>query len=177
MTRTVVIANDGQTMASLTKALVRLDGVQVVRHLSGRVAVESLVRKAAPALVVLGEMRWPALAMARIAEVRHAAPAAALLVSYSDPEADWLAEALRCGATAVLPDNSDELTFALVIREALAGISRIAPATPPANAEPGGASIRRLRPYRRRDVAVRLVATGHRATVGDFEPPPTGSAA
>jgi DNA-binding NarL/FixJ family response regulator len=120
--RAIVIADSGSALSSLTSALVAFDGVDIVRHASGRTRVESLIRSFAPDIVLIDEMRWPPLALARIAEVRRAAPAASIVVLAERLEGSWLADALRGGAAAVMPAGADPETFRQVLSEVLARI-------------------------------------------------------
>lgn len=116
--RALVIADSGPAMADLTRAVVALGGMQL-RHANGRTHVTALVRGFAPELVLIDEMHWAPRALARVAEVRRAAPDAAIVVLAEQLEGAWLAEALRMGAAAVMPSGSDEETFRQVLGEVL----------------------------------------------------------
>jgi DNA-binding NarL/FixJ family response regulator len=117
--RALVIANSGQALASMTSLLVELKRVDL-RHASGATHVDRQVRSFAPRLVLIDDMRWPPLALARIQEVRSAAPDAAIVVTTAELEGDWLAEALRLGADAVLPADADSEMFLRILDEVLA---------------------------------------------------------
>ena len=69
---------------------------------------------------MIGDLLAPEDALARLAEVRGAAPDAQVVVLSSSPEAGWLADALRAKASAVLPGRMDPETLGLVLREVLA---------------------------------------------------------
>jgi DNA-binding NarL/FixJ family response regulator len=116
--RALVIANSGSALASITCSLVELKRVDL-RHASGATHVDRQVRSFAPDLVLIDEMRWPPLALARIDEARRAAPAAAIVVLASELEGDWLADALRLGADAVMPADADRDTFLRIVDEVL----------------------------------------------------------
>ena len=118
--RAIVIADSGPVLAALTRGLVEIDGLELVRHASGRSRVDAQVRGFAPDLVLIDEMRWPPLALARVADVRRAAPGAAIVVVAERLEGDWLADALRLGAAAVMPAHADPDTFRRVLTEVLA---------------------------------------------------------
>jgi DNA-binding NarL/FixJ family response regulator len=62
-------------------------------------------------------------ALARLAEIRRAAPDADVVVLSSSPGAGWLADALRAEASAVLPGNLEPHTLGVVLREVLAARS------------------------------------------------------
>jgi len=120
MTRVVVVADSGPVFASLTAAVGTVPGAYIVRHGSSAGPLDQLVAPLAPDLVVIGDLLVPEDALARLAEVRLAAPAAQVVVLSSSPEAGWLADALRAHAAAVLPGNLEPATLGLVLREVLA---------------------------------------------------------
>jgi DNA-binding NarL/FixJ family response regulator len=119
MTRVVVVADSGTVLADLTAAVATVPGACIVRHGSSSAPLGELVGPLAPDLVVIGDLLVPGRALARIAEVREAAPAARVVVCSSTPEANWLADALRAHAAAVLPGKLDPQTLGLVLREVL----------------------------------------------------------
>jgi DNA-binding NarL/FixJ family response regulator len=117
--RAIVVADSGTVHAALTQALVEMDGVEIIRHASGRTHVEALVHSFAPDLVLVDEMHWPPRALARVSEVRRSAPAAAIIVLTEQLEGAWLADALRLGAAAVMPASADPETFRRILGEVL----------------------------------------------------------
>jgi DNA-binding NarL/FixJ family response regulator len=129
MTRAIVVADSGPAMAALTQALRRMPDVEIVRYASGRNSIGPLVRGSLPDLVLIDEMRWRADALARLAEARAAAPAAAVVVLAAEQDAVWLADALRAGAAAVLPGGVDAATLELVLREVLVTDPQVKPST------------------------------------------------
>ena len=120
MTRVVVVADSGPVLASLTAAVGTVPGAYIVRHGSSAGRLDRLVGGLSPDLVVIGDLLAPQDALARLAEVRRAAPDAQVVVLSSSPEAGWLADALRAKASAVLPGQMDPETIGLVLREVLA---------------------------------------------------------
>jgi DNA-binding NarL/FixJ family response regulator len=120
--RAIVIADSGPVLAALTRRLGEIGGVEIVRHANGRARVDALVRGFAPDLVLIDEMHWPPLALARVAEVRRAAPGASIVVLAEQLEGGWLADALRMGVAAVMPAHADPETFRRVLTEVLARI-------------------------------------------------------
>jgi DNA-binding NarL/FixJ family response regulator len=120
VTRVVVVADSGPVLASLTDAVSTVPGAYIVRHSSSLVPLDRLVAPLAPDLVVIGDLRVPEHALARLAEIRRAAPGARVVVLSSSPEAGWLADALRAHAAAVLPGHLEPNTLGLVLREVLA---------------------------------------------------------
>jgi DNA-binding NarL/FixJ family response regulator len=119
LTRVVIVADSGATMATLTAAVTAVNGAHIVRYGNSRTRLERMLAPVAPDLVVLGDLLVPEHALARLAEVRRAAPDAKVVVLSSRPEADWLADALRAHASAVLPGNLEPQTLGVVLREVL----------------------------------------------------------
>ncbi len=120
MTRVVVIADSGPVLASLTAAVGTVPGAYIVRHGNSAAPLDRLLAPLRPDLVVIGDLLVPAHALARLAEVRSACPAAKVVVLSSTPEASWLADALRAHASAVLPGTLEPQTLGVVLREVLA---------------------------------------------------------
>lgn len=120
MTRVVIVADSGPVLANLTAAVGTVPGAYIVRHGSSACPLDGLVAPLAPDLVVIGDLLVPDRALARLAEVRRAAPAAQVVVCSSEPEAEWLADALRAHASAVLPGNLEPHTLGRVLREVIA---------------------------------------------------------
>jgi len=120
MTRVIVVADCGHSMATLTQALAGIDSVDVVRHASGRAAVAPLARKLSADVVFVDELHWPPLVLSRVSEIAKDAPDTAVIVLTSTPDAGWLADALRQGAAAVASSGLDTPTLARLLREVLA---------------------------------------------------------
>jgi DNA-binding NarL/FixJ family response regulator len=125
MIRVVVIADSGAVLASLTAAVGTVPGAYIVRHGSSVGPVDRLVAPLEPDLVVIGDLLAPYDALARLGEIRRAAPQAQVVVLSSSPEAAWLADALRAEASAVLPGNLEPNTLGVVLREVLAAREEI----------------------------------------------------
>jgi len=136
LTRVVVVADSGPVLASLTAAVGTVPGAYIIRHGSSAGPLDRLVAPLAPDLVVIGDLLVPEDALARLAEVRRAAPAARVVVLSSSPEAGWLADALRAHAAAVLPGSLEPATLGVVLREVLAAGAPVLHLVPePAEAE------------------------------------------
>jgi len=120
MTRVIIVADSGAALANLTAAVETVPGAFIVRHGSTTGPLEGLVASLAPDLVIIGDLLAPDRALARLAEVRRAAPGAKVVVLSSTPEADWLADVLRAEAAAVVPGGVEPHTLGLVLSEVLA---------------------------------------------------------
>jgi DNA-binding NarL/FixJ family response regulator len=118
MKRAVLVAGSGAVMATLTESLCAMRDVEIALHASGRAPLGALVAPVAPDLVIVDEMEWFGLALARVAEAREAAPEAVVVV-LARPLRAARAQALRAGATAVLPRDLDPAALGTALREAL----------------------------------------------------------
>lgn len=119
MIEVLVVADSGSVMSSITATLRELDDVDIVAYASGTVNIDRIVRANRPDVVLIDEMRWPRLALARIAEARAAAPEAAI-VALAPPDADWAITALSVGVATIVPRDLESATFGLVLREVVA---------------------------------------------------------
>lgn len=119
MIRTLIVADAGNVLAAITSSLCRLERVDIVAYASGRARVDAVVRAVGPDVVLVDEMRRPGQALERIAEVRAAEPLAAVVGLTDRPDSSWVADALRAGATAVVPRDLAPETLGLVLSEAL----------------------------------------------------------
>lgn len=119
MSRAVLVAGSGPVMAVLTQSLSTMRDVEIARHASGRAPVGAIVGPVAPDLVIVDEMDWFGLALARVAESREAAPEAVVVVLAAGPPRSSRAQALRAGATTVLPRDLDPTALGTALREAL----------------------------------------------------------
>jgi DNA-binding NarL/FixJ family response regulator len=129
MTRALVVADSGPAMASLTGALRRMPDLEIARYASGGSSIAAIVRATGPDLVLIDELHWREHALARIAEARRVAPAAAVVVLAAEPDAGWLADALRAGAAAVVPGPVGAATLELVLREVLQAAPQVSTRT------------------------------------------------
>jgi len=126
MTRAMIIADSRAVQAELTDTLLEAFDFDIVRHAAGRSDVSAIVEGFRPDLVVVDEMQWPPRALTRIGEARRAAPAAAIVVRTERLEGDWLAQALRDGASAVMPAQAGAETFRQILSEVLTPTMEVA---------------------------------------------------
>jgi DNA-binding NarL/FixJ family response regulator len=104
-------------MEAMTRSVSTLPRVNIVRHCHGRAPIGRALARFAPDLVLVDEMHWPRLALQRVEEIRGALPNARIVVRAERPDAGWLADALRAGASAVVPATAGPETLALVLAE------------------------------------------------------------
>jgi DNA-binding NarL/FixJ family response regulator len=119
-----IIADNGAAMRRLSEVVSELPDVHIVRHCSGGAPVAATVAATAPDVVLLDELRWPGMTVQRIAEI-SAMGDAPVIVCAARLDAGWLADALRAGASALVPRAADATTLRTVIGEVvLADASR-----------------------------------------------------
>jgi DNA-binding NarL/FixJ family response regulator len=112
-----LVADSGPAMEAMTRSVAALPRVDIVRHCNGRAAITPALKRCAPDLVLVDDMGWPRLAMQRIDEIRSTLPHAQIIVRAERPEAAWLADALRAGASAVVPATAGPETLSRVLAE------------------------------------------------------------
>ena len=131
MSGAIIVADGGAEMASLTASVAELRGVDILRFASGRTSVAGLVAKYKPSLVLIGEIRPWSLVLERVTEIRAVAPQTTVVV-VAPVTSRWLGEALRAGATAVVPGAPGTSALGAVLQDAFAadpgGATWIAPA-------------------------------------------------
>lgn len=104
-------------MEAMTRSVSTLSRVNIVRHCHGRAPIGRALARFAPDLVLVDEMHWPRLALQRVEEIRGTLPNARIVVRAERPDAGWLADALRAGASAVVPATAGPETLGLVLAE------------------------------------------------------------
>jgi DNA-binding NarL/FixJ family response regulator len=120
MIAVALIADNGAALEDMTRSVASLPGVSIVRHCHGHARVGAGLQRSAPDIVLLDEMHWPRLALRRLDEIHRVLPEARVIVRAARPEAGWLADALRRGASAVVPATAGPETLALVLQEVVA---------------------------------------------------------
>jgi DNA-binding NarL/FixJ family response regulator len=138
----VIVTDNGFAAEAIRRSFRGASGVRVAGYVDGRGPVGTAVAEALPDIVLIDEMTWSANAVARIAEVRRAAPAAKIIVLTAEPGAPWLAEAVRAGADAAIAKTVQPTTLGLLVREIWAGTIHHAFVGPrPAAGEDGHANL------------------------------------
>jgi DNA-binding NarL/FixJ family response regulator len=121
MMRTLIVADEGGVFAAVTAMVSGIDRVEIAGYASGAAPIDRIVAAMAPDVVLVDEMRWSGLALARIREARAADALAVVVGLARRPDAGWILEGLHAGATAVVPREMAPATFAQLLRETLAG--------------------------------------------------------
>jgi hypothetical protein len=107
MTRVLVAAASGASMAALTQAVSTIKGAHIVRYGSSRVPLGLLAESLCPDLVVIDDPKIAPHAKARAAEVRRAAPQARIVVvNPCSPSASVSGE-LHALAVTMMPSDLD----------------------------------------------------------------------
>lgn len=119
MMRTLIVADSGAAMASITGTLRSVVGIDIVAYASGTAPLDAVMRAKRPDVVIVDEMQRPGLGARRIAEARAADPGAAVVGLTERVEGGWAPDALRAGAAAVVPGSIEPAALALVLAEVL----------------------------------------------------------
>ena len=127
MISVALIADSGPALEAMTRGLAALPGVDIVRHCHGHTPIGPGLKRCAPDLVLLDEMHWPRLALQRLDEIHEVLPQARVVVRAARPDAGWLADALRAGASAVVPATAGPETLGLILQEVLSDQSESHP--------------------------------------------------
>ena len=117
----VIVTDNGFAAEAIRRSFRGASGVRVAGYVDGRRACGAAVAEARPDVVIVDEMTWSATAVARISEVRRAIPAAKIIVLTAEPDAPWLADAVRAGADAAIAKTVQPTTLGLLVREIWAG--------------------------------------------------------
>ena len=117
----VIVTDNGFAAEAIRRSFKNTSGVRVAGYVDGRHACGAAIAEAQPDVVIVDEMTWSANAVARIAEVRRAIPAAKIIVLTALPDAPWLGDAVRAGADAAIAKTVQPATLGLFVREIYAG--------------------------------------------------------
>ncbi len=117
----VIVADNGFAAEAIRHSFQNTSGVRVAGYVDGRHACGTAVAGARPDVVIVDEMTWSASALARISEIRAAAPSAKIVALSSQPGAGFVEEAARAGAHAAIAKTVQPGTLALLVREIWAG--------------------------------------------------------
>jgi DNA-binding NarL/FixJ family response regulator len=117
----VIVTDNGFAAEAIRRSFKNTSGVRVAGYVDGRSSCGAAVAAAQPDVVIVDEMTWSESAVARIAEVRTAVPAAKVIALVAEPGAAWLGEATRAGAHAAVAKTLAPGMLALFVREIWAG--------------------------------------------------------
>jgi DNA-binding NarL/FixJ family response regulator len=117
----VIVTDNGFAAEAIRRSFRGASGMHVAGYVDGRRSCVAAVTEARPDVVIVDEMTWSSAAVARIAEVRSAAPSAKIVALSSQPGAPWVSEAARAGAHAAVAKTVQPGTLALLVREICAG--------------------------------------------------------
>jgi DNA-binding NarL/FixJ family response regulator len=123
--RALVVADSGAVLEALTAKLWRTGVVDIVGYASGTTNVSAIGRSTLPDVVLVDAMRWPGLALKRIAEVRASVPAAVVVGLCESADDAWVVDGLNAGASVVVPRRLDAPTLAAVLRDVVRAPARV----------------------------------------------------
>src|SRR4051812_16205605 len=117
----VIVTDNGFAAEAIRRSFRGASGVRVAGYVDGRRSCGNSVAEATPDVVIVDEMTWSSIAVARISEVRSAVPSAKIIVLSAEPDAPWLGDAVRAGADAAIAKTVQPTTLGLLVREIWAG--------------------------------------------------------
>jgi DNA-binding NarL/FixJ family response regulator len=121
VTRVLVIADHQVVADRIRLALRETVGFELVGFADGRRPVRDVLVSSSPDVVVVVEMSERSQALARLAEVASTLPWANAVLLASDMGDPAVTEILAAGATTVIAQAVEPVTFALLLREAASG--------------------------------------------------------
>ena len=115
--RVLIIADNAVTANGINLEMRHATGCQVTGFLNGRRACAAHVAEEQPDVVLLDDLRDRELTLARIREVRAAAPQSKILLLTQRMEPDWLAEAAEAGIDAAIAKIARPGSIGALVRE------------------------------------------------------------
>jgi DNA-binding NarL/FixJ family response regulator len=119
--RIVIVADHPMAAEAIRRGLRHTPGCQVLGYVDGRRPAALPVANARPDVVLLDEPEVPESALARIRDLRAAAPEAKLVLLTPRMETDWLADAAKAGIDAAIARNGSLESVGMLVREVVAG--------------------------------------------------------
>src|SRR3954451_3447925 len=120
----VIVTDNGFAAEAIRRSFRGTTGVHGAGHVAGGPPGGIAMAEARPDVVIVDEMTWSANAVARISEVRRAAPASKIIALSAESDAPWLGDAVRAGADAAIAKTVQPMTLGLLVREIWAGTIR-----------------------------------------------------
>jgi DNA-binding NarL/FixJ family response regulator len=114
--RALVMADSPFAAETIHRSLRRDAAIELVGSADGRRPCSAAIAAAQPDIVVLEDMRDPALTLARIREARAAVATAKLVVLTARTDERWLAQAVEAGAHAAISKSVHPAAVAVLVR-------------------------------------------------------------
>ena len=119
--RVLIIADNAVTANGINLEMRHAAGCQVTGFLNGRRTCAPYVAEEMPDVVLLDDLRDRELTLARIREVRAAAPQSKILLLTLQMEPDWLAEAAEAGVDAAIAKIARPGSIGSLVSEVVRG--------------------------------------------------------
>ncbi|HEY7621996.1 MAG TPA: response regulator transcription factor [Solirubrobacteraceae bacterium] len=119
--RVLVVANNSGIVYAFRRVLRQTSGFTLVGYVAGHAPVGAIVADARPDVVIVDDLGAPTEAVKRIAEVHGAVPGAKVVLLVPDTSLDWIEDAVRSGAHAVLSKTIDPVSAGTLLREIVRG--------------------------------------------------------
>jgi DNA-binding NarL/FixJ family response regulator len=138
--RVLIIADSALAAEGIRRGLRHAPSCRVLGFANGRVPCEATIAQVGPDVVVLDEMFDRDAVLARIREIRGAAPSCKLVLLSGDMDKDWLAQASGAGIDAAIGKSAHLASIGMLVREVVAGNVFHAFGVAPAAPEPAAAA-------------------------------------
>jgi DNA-binding NarL/FixJ family response regulator len=119
--RVLVIANHPGIVYAFRRVLRQTSGFTLVGYVAGHAPVGAVLADSRPDVVIVDDLGAPPQAVKRIADVHAALPEAKVILLVPDTSLDWLEDAVRAGAHAVLSKTIDPVSAGTLLREIVRG--------------------------------------------------------
>jgi DNA-binding NarL/FixJ family response regulator len=117
----LVVANHSGIVYAFRRVLRQTSGFTLVGYVAGHSPVGAIVADAKPDVVIVDDLGTPAEAIKRIAEVHKALPDAKVVLLVPETSQEWIEDAVRSGAHAVLSKTIDPVSAGTLLREIVRG--------------------------------------------------------
>jgi DNA-binding NarL/FixJ family response regulator len=119
--RVLVVANHPGIVYAFRRVLRQTLGFTLFGYIAGSAPVGAVLPDCQPDVVVVDDLGTPSEAIKRIKEVRLMAREAKVVLLVPDTNQEWIEDAVRAGAHAVLSKTIDPVSAGTLLREIMRG--------------------------------------------------------
>jgi DNA-binding NarL/FixJ family response regulator len=139
--RILIVAENALAAEAIRRALRYAPTCRVLGYVDGRQPCGAPIGQARPDVVIVDELDGPTTVLARVRDVRGAAPDAKIVLLTAEMKPEWLDQAAGAGIDAAIAKTAQAASVGMLVREVAAGNVYHAFATAPAAAaEPSRAA-------------------------------------
>jgi DNA-binding NarL/FixJ family response regulator len=119
--RILIVAESALSAEAIRRALRYAPACRVLGYVDGRHPCGDPVAQSRPDVVVVDDMSTQANALARVREVRNAAPDTKIVLLAAEMEPTWLDQASAAGIDAAIAKTAHAASVGMLVREVAAG--------------------------------------------------------